>query len=67
MINSRDSKVSFNYLLDILNKKLAGWKTDNILYFDGRVTLAKHVLNTLPFYSMQVTRLPIALCLCVMK
>lgn len=61
MINGRVSKNSFGYLLDKLHKKLAGWKADT-LPFAGRVTLAKHVLNTLPFYSMQVMRLPVALC-----
>lgn len=28
----------------------------------GRITLTKHVLNTMPFYTMQTSRLPLRLC-----
>lgn len=48
LINGRKAYVSFQYLLDKLNKKSSGWKIDT-LPFAGRVTLTKHVLNSTPF------------------
>lgn len=52
LIDSRASHAFFQYLIDKLIKKLSGWM--NTLSFAESVTLTKHVLNSLPFYSMQV-------------
>ena len=47
----RTSKASFVYLLDRVKARFAGWKAKFSLA--GRITLAKSVLNSLPFYFMQ--------------
>lgn len=41
----------FNDLINKFEKKLAGWKS-KLLSHGGRIVLIKHVLQSLPLYSM---------------
>lgn len=60
-IHGRVTCSTYDGLLDRLNARLDGWKT-NLLSMAGRVTLAKAVLNAIPFYRMQTTVLPKGVC-----
>nr|KYP52498.1 hypothetical protein KK1_025618 [Cajanus cajan] len=42
----------FSHIVDIINGKLTGWKSKT-LNRDGRVTLAKTILSSIPTYTMQ--------------
>ncbi|CAN1153626.1 Putative ribonuclease H protein At1g65750 [Linum perenne] len=44
-----------------MDKKLAGWKANN-LSLAGRVTLASSVLNAIPSFAMQTAFLPASIC-----
>ncbi|CAN1132937.1 Putative ribonuclease H protein At1g65750 [Linum perenne] len=48
----------YEYLIDRLEQKLAGWKVGS-LSMAGRVSLALFDLNSLPTYAMQTTLLPV--------
>ncbi|CAN1178262.1 Putative ribonuclease H protein At1g65750 [Linum perenne] len=61
IIHGRNSKDLYNYIIDRMEQRLAGWKV-NSLSMAGRVALAKSVLNTLPTYAMQTTLLPTETC-----
>ncbi|CAN1193208.1 Putative ribonuclease H protein At1g65750 [Linum perenne] len=61
ILHGRVTKHTYDYLLDRLDSRLAGWKADN-LSLAGRVTLASSVLNSLPCYVMQTAFLPVSLC-----
>ncbi|CAN1746300.1 Putative ribonuclease H protein At1g65750 [Linum perenne] len=61
ILHGRVTKQSYAFLLDRLDKRLAGWKGEN-LSLAGRVTLASSVLNSLPCYIMQTALLPVSLC-----
>jgi len=50
-------KEDFQYIIDQLNSKLAGWKA-NHLSFAGRVTLVKSVIEAVPIYPMMTTYIP---------
>ncbi|CAN1219300.1 Putative ribonuclease H protein At1g65750, partial [Linum perenne] len=61
LIHGRNSKQKYLYLIERIERKLAGWKV-NSLSFAGRVSLAISTLNSIPTYVMQTTSLPIAIC-----
>ncbi|CAN1835592.1 Putative ribonuclease H protein At1g65750 [Linum perenne] len=61
IIHGRNSKQLYRYLIERIDKKLAGWKV-NSLSFAGRVSLALSALNTIPAYTMQTVMLPIEVC-----
>ena len=47
--------------MDKINGKLAGYKTKT-LSMAGRATLIQSTLNTIPYYTMQSTKLPQSTC-----
>ncbi|CAN1805656.1 Putative ribonuclease H protein At1g65750 [Linum perenne] len=61
LIHGRNSKQLYQYLIERIDKKLAGWKLKS-LSTAGRVTMAISVLNSLPTYVMQTTLLPVEVC-----
>lgn len=61
LIHGRLTRRDFQKLIDKVKSKLAGWKT-NCLSMAGRVTLAKSVISSIPFYAMQSTRIPMSIC-----
>lgn len=52
-------KNTYGYFLDKFWAKLASWKA-NSLSLAGRITLVRHVLNALTFYTMQTSKIPIS-------
>ena len=60
-INGRTSKREYQYLVDKINGKLAGWKTKT-LSMAGRATLIQSTLSSIPYYSMQSSKLPRSTC-----
>ncbi|CAN1172289.1 Putative ribonuclease H protein At1g65750 [Linum perenne] len=61
ILHGRVTKYTYDYLLDRLDSRLAGWKAEN-LSLAGRVSLASSVLNSLSCYVMQTAFLPVSLC-----
>ncbi|CAN1837770.1 Putative ribonuclease H protein At1g65750 [Linum perenne] len=61
IIHGRNSKNLYGYLVERIEKKLAGWKVKS-LSFAGRVSLALSALNTIPSYTMQTSLLPTEVC-----
>ncbi|CAN1148965.1 Putative ribonuclease H protein At1g65750, partial [Linum perenne] len=61
VLHGRVTKHTYEFLLDRMDSRLAGWKADN-LFLDGRVMLSSSVLNSLPCYVMQIAFLPVSLC-----
>ena len=61
LLSSRGSSNTYKYILERIKSKLAGWKR-NSLSLAGRITLAKSVLTTIPFYTMQTILLPVSCC-----
>ncbi|CAN1121711.1 Putative ribonuclease H protein At1g65750 [Linum perenne] len=61
VIHGRVTKATYEYILDRMDKKLAGWKANN-LSLAGRVTLATSVLNAIPSFVMQTAFLPASVC-----
>ncbi|CAN1135617.1 Putative ribonuclease H protein At1g65750 [Linum perenne] len=61
LIHGRNSKGLYQYLIERLEQKLAGWKVGS-LSMAGRVSLAISTLNSLPTYAMQTTLLPMEIC-----
>lgn len=57
IFHKKPEKGDFQFLIDNLNNKLAGWKT-KFLNMTGRVTLAKSSLANIPNYVMQYINLP---------
>ena len=60
-INGRTSKREYQYLVDKVNGRLAGWKSKT-LSMAGRATLIQSTLGSIPMYSMQSTKLPRSTC-----
>lgn len=54
------TKENLQFLLDKVKAKLSGWKA-RILSLAGRIMLAKSVLNSTPFYTMQTWKIPVTL------
>lgn len=61
MLSGRVRKGDFDFILDKVNQRLAGWK-GKLLNRAGRVTLAKSVVAVIPVYSMQNMWLPSSIC-----
>ena len=55
--NPGSSSQDFNFVLERVKQKLAGWKA-NLLSLAGRSALMKHVSSTIPNYVMQCDHLP---------
>jgi len=51
------SSQDFNFVLERIKQKLAGWKA-NLLSLAGRFVLVRHVSSTIPNYVMQCAHLP---------
>lgn len=51
----------FSPMIERVEAKLEGWKS-RYLSLAGRRTLAQSVFNTIPFYAMQTTYLPLGKC-----
>ncbi|KAL5543569.1 hypothetical protein UlMin_007353 [Ulmus minor] len=51
----------FNYLVECLDSKLAGWKS-RLLSKASRLTLIKFVALAMPIYAMHTARIPKAIC-----
>lgn len=47
--------------MERVNSKLAGWK-ENCLSMAGRITLAKSVISSILYYSMQSTGISRSIC-----
>ncbi|XP_039002736.1 uncharacterized protein LOC120129249 [Hibiscus syriacus] len=61
LLHSRVTRSSFSHIISRVRDKLTGWKAKS-LSLAGRITLAKTVLSTIPFYSMQSMKLPKGIC-----
>ncbi|CAN1179275.1 Putative ribonuclease H protein At1g65750, partial [Linum perenne] len=61
ILHGRVTKLTYNFILDRLDNRLAGWKAAN-LSLAGRVTLASSVLKSITSYVMQTALLPVTLC-----
>ena len=61
MLLGRIKNPDFNFILDKINGRLAGWKM-NLLSRSGRITLAKSVVTAMPIYTMQNLWLPFGIC-----
>lgn len=57
LIHDKQVKKDFSRVLDRVNSKLSGWKA-NCLSMARRITLAKSVISSIPYYSMQSTHIP---------
>ncbi|XP_056697578.1 uncharacterized protein [Spinacia oleracea] len=60
-INGRSSKKEYQFLVDRINGKLAGWKS-KMISMAGRATLVQSCLSPMPYYAMQTTKLPRSTC-----
>ena len=60
-INGRTSKREYQFIVDKINDKLSGWKT-RTLSLAGRATLIQSALSSIPYYTMQSTKLPRSTC-----
>lgn len=58
---SRVSRETFNFLCEKIDRRLAGWKT-KYLSLAGRITLAKSIVSSLAYYSMQTAKIPKIVC-----
>ena len=61
LINGRSSKREYQFLVEKVNGKLAGWRAKT-LSMAGRATLVQSALSSVPYYTMQTTRLPRSTC-----
>lgn len=60
-LTSRVTKDTFQHLCEKIDRRLTGWKT-KYLSLAGRITLAKSTLSTVSYFSMQIAKLPRAIC-----
>jgi len=60
-INGRITKSQYQYVLERIGKRLAGWKT-SCLSLAGRVMLIQSTIEAIPSYTMQKIRLPRSIC-----
>ncbi|CAN1788892.1 Putative ribonuclease H protein At1g65750 [Linum perenne] len=61
VLHGRINRSTNEFILARMDKKLAGWKANN-LSLAGRVTLASSVLNAIPSFVMQTAFLPVYVC-----
>lgn len=61
LLQGRVKKADFNFLLKKNHAKLSGWK-GKLLNKDGKVTLAKAVLTSMPVYNIKTIWIPRAIC-----
>ncbi|KAE8702100.1 hypothetical protein F3Y22_tig00110503pilonHSYRG00817 [Hibiscus syriacus] len=61
LLYSRITRASYSYIVSRVRDKLIGWKAKS-LSLAGMITLAKAVLSSIPFYSMQSTKLLKGIC-----
>lgn len=60
-INGRTSKREYQYLVERINEKLAGWKS-KVLSMAGWATLVQSSISSMSYYAMQTTKLPRTTC-----
>ncbi|KAI5333292.1 hypothetical protein L3X38_023423 [Prunus dulcis] len=61
LLHSRPNKATFNFLLDKVHRRLAGW-IGKLLSLAGRATLIKAVTASIPIYTMKMTKLSASIC-----
>lgn len=61
MIHQRNTRSSYQFVLDRMCKKLSGWKA-NFLSFASRITLAQASLSSIPGYVLQTSPIPVSVC-----
>lgn len=61
LTNERRTSNKFQYIIEKIKSKLAGWKS-SYLSTTSRVVLAKLVLTAMPLYPIQVLKIPIFVC-----
>ena len=61
LLHTRVNGSTYSDIVEKVNKRLSGWNASS-LSLVGRVTLANTVLQTIPYYSMQSTSLPVSVC-----
>lgn len=66
VLHNRQSKSTYEYLLDKIRKRLASWKGQNLAFME-RLTWAQQVLLALPMYTMQTTSLFEGICQIIQK
>lgn len=57
ILHSRVTKATYQDILDKVQQRLSGWNAKH-LSLAGRITLAQSVLQALPIYAMQSTKIP---------
>jgi hypothetical protein len=57
----RSLRGKFNHIVNKIQRKLNGWK-QQCLSLAGRITLAKSVISTIPYYHMQYAKIPKTIC-----
>ncbi|KAL9408205.1 hypothetical protein AB3S75_046705 [Citrus x aurantiifolia] len=57
VIHSRVNKQTYQEILDKVNKRLSWWNAMH-LSLAGRLTLTQLVIQTIPIYAMQTTKIP---------
>ena len=60
-IHGRVTQDLFSNVVESIASRLEGWKM-KILSSVGRQVLVRSVLNTVPFYTMQTTLIPMGIC-----
>lgn len=57
IIHSRVNKLTYQGILDKVNQHLLRWNAIH-LSLAGRITLTQSVIQAIPIYAMQTTRIP---------
>lgn len=61
LIHGRTSRHDYDFILRKAQQRLSNWKTSS-LNLAGKCVLVNSIINTLPSYIMQTTRLPLSIC-----
>lgn len=61
IVQGRTTQGQFQHIIDKVQQRLSGWK-QQCLSLAGRITLTQSVLSSIPYFHMQYTKLPSAVC-----
>ena len=61
MLHDRVKRATYTAVTEKMRKDLEGWKVEK-LSFAGGAILTQSVLLSLPYYTMQTTKLPESIC-----